>query len=87
MEFVNFIFDNTYHDKILIKVKGDTTIEELIDLYFKRKGKSNLIVDNFEYTYKLSDNSNCYEIELKNKKVSSKINYQRIKSPTKITSI
>ena len=51
MEFVNFIFDNTYHDKILIKAKGDTTIEELIDLYFKRKGKSNLIVDNFEYTY------------------------------------
>ena len=50
-EIYNFIFDNQINSKISISTKGKTTIEELINLYFKKKEKGNLIVNNFEKTY------------------------------------
>ena len=46
-----FIFSNTLGEDIVINVDKDTTIEELINMYFMRKGKGNLIINNIENTY------------------------------------
>jgi len=45
----NIIFKNA-KEKLVIKVKRNTTIKELIRQFFEKK-KSNLLVDNFEYLY------------------------------------
>ena len=46
----NVIFDNI-REQLLIKIDKNKTIKELIELYFEKKKKSNLLVDNFEYIY------------------------------------
>ena len=71
-----FIFDNQLNSTIIINVNRDTTVEELINLYFKKKEKGNLIVDNLEETYFIC---NAKMINYKNnkKKVSSFFDYQR----------
>ena len=84
------IFANTFKEITVPDIKpqklNNTEIQKItsyVDKYKEENGTypeniDNIkLKDNFEYTYKLSDNSNCYEIELKNKKVSSKINYQK----------
>ena len=47
---VNIIFNNSYK-KIALPVKTDTTIKELINKYFERMEKGNLIDENIENTY------------------------------------
>lgn len=84
------IFANTFKEITVPDIKpqklNNAEIQKItsyVDEYKEEKGTypeniNNIkLKDNFEYTYKVSDNSNCYEIELKNKKVSSKINYQK----------
>ena len=51
-------------------VDGKTTVQELIHLYFKRKGKENLIVNNVEKVYFIY-NSKILIYENNNEKVSS----------------
>ena len=46
-----FIFDNQFNSTTIINVNKDTTIEELINKYFQKKEKGNLIVNNLEETY------------------------------------
>ena len=46
-----FIFDNQFNSTTIINVNKDTTIEELINKYFKKKEKGNLIVNNLEETF------------------------------------
>ena len=46
----SFIFNNDF-ENILININEDTTVQELINEYFKRVGKANLIADNIEKTY------------------------------------
>ena len=46
----NVIFDNI-REQLLIYIDKNITIKELIELYFEKKKKSNLLVDNFEYIY------------------------------------
>ena len=46
----NIIFDNGL-ETIMIIIKKEKTIEELINEYFKKKEKSNLLIDNIENTY------------------------------------
>ena len=47
-KYFNIIFENFAGESIAISVEGKTTVQELIHLYFKRKGKENLIVNNLE---------------------------------------
>ena len=49
-DYYSIVF-KTVNEKLLITVKRNTTIKELIRQYFERKKKSNLLVDNFEYLY------------------------------------
>ena len=46
-----FLFKNSIGNKEILSVNGDTTIEELINKYFLRKEKGNLIINNIEKTY------------------------------------
>ena len=46
-----FIFKNSIGDIEYLSANGDTTIEELINKYFLRKEKGNLITNNIEKTY------------------------------------
>ena len=46
-----FIFRNSIGNTEILSVNGDTTIEELINKYFLRKEKGNLIINNIEKTY------------------------------------
>ena len=46
----NVIFDNI-SEQLLIVINKNKTIKELIEQYFEKKKKSNLLVDNFEYIY------------------------------------
>ena len=84
------IFANTFKEMTIPDIKpqklNNAEIQKItsyVDKYKEGNGTypenidSIKLKDNFEYTYKLSDNSNCYEIELKNKKISSKVNYQK----------
>ena len=48
--YYNVIFDNS-SEHLLISIEGKKTIKELIELYLKRKKKSNLLTDNFENLY------------------------------------
>ena len=72
MEFekYTFFFYNCLGEVLSINVDKDTTIEELINMYFMRKGKGNLIINNIENTYFLY---NALKLEYKNnkKKISS----------------
>ena len=49
-EYYNVIFDNI-NEQLLITIKKEETISELIKKYFEKKNKSNLLVDNFDYIY------------------------------------
>ena len=49
-DYYSIVF-KTVNEKLLINVKRNITIKELIRQYFERKKKSNLLVDNFEYLY------------------------------------
>ena len=49
--FYNCLFYNSLGERILIIVEEDCSIKELIHLYFQRKGKNNLFIDNIEKTY------------------------------------
>ena len=54
MEIINFyncIFQNNLGEQLSITVKWNCSIKELIHLYFKRKGKENLFINNLENTY------------------------------------
>ena len=46
----NIIFDNV-KEQLLIIINKKKTIKELIELYFEKKKKSNLLADNFEHIY------------------------------------
>ena len=68
-KFYNFVFENFSGENIVIPVEGKTTVQELIHLYFKRKGKENLIVNNLEEVYFIY-NSQFLNYENNNQKVS-----------------
>ena len=51
MATYNCIFRNNLGENLLIAVKWNCSIKELIHLYFKRKGKENLFINNLENTY------------------------------------
>ena len=54
MEIINFyncIFQNNLGEQLSITVKWNCSIKELIHMYFKRKGKENLFINNLENTY------------------------------------
>ena len=50
-ERVNFIFINSGNNTIIINVKKETTIQELINEYYERMEKGNLADENIEKTY------------------------------------
>ena len=50
MDICTIIFNNDL-EKILINIDKEKTIQELIEEYFKRIKKSNLIIDNIEKTF------------------------------------
>ena len=52
----NFIFKNLSGEILSITLSETNTIEELIHLYFKRKGKENLLTTNIENTYFVYNN-------------------------------
>ena len=52
----NCIFKNYIGETTVICAEGTTTIEELIHLYFKKKEKENLFIDNIEKTYFIYNN-------------------------------
>ena len=58
---VNVIFNNIYKN-IVLTVKSDTTIKELINEYYERMEKGNLIDENIEKTYFIY---NCESINYK----------------------
>ena len=51
INFYNCIFQNNLGEQLSITVKWNYSIKELIHLYFKRKGKENLFINNLENTY------------------------------------
>ena len=51
LEVYSFIFDNQLNSTVIINVDKNTTIEELINFYFQKKEKGNLIENNLEHTY------------------------------------
>ena len=46
-----FVFENDTGSRITINIEKNKTIEDLITLYFQRKEKQNLLVNNIENTY------------------------------------
>ena len=61
----NIYFVNTMGSLTLIQTNPNDTIEELINLYFKKKEKENLIINNIEQTYFIY---NTERIDYKNNK-------------------
>ena len=51
INFYNCIFLNHLGERLLITVNWNCSIKELIHLYFKRKGKENLFINNLENAY------------------------------------
>ena len=49
--FYNCVFHGSLGEKLVIIVEDSCTIKDLIHLYFKRKGKDNLFINNIEKTY------------------------------------
>ena len=47
----NCVFVNHLGERLLILVESNLSIKELIHLYFKKKGKENLFINNLENTY------------------------------------
>ena len=66
----NCIFDNYLNSRIVIKSSSEDKIYDLINLYFQRKEKSNLIVNNLERTYFIN-NGHLIDYENKEKTVGS----------------
>ena len=65
----SFIFNNDF-ENVIISVSEESTIQELINEYFKRVQKANLITDNIENTY---FSYNC-------KKITNKDYKEKVKS-------
>ena len=65
----NCIFKNYLGEKLVIPINGNCSIKELIQLYFKKKEKDNLFLDNIEHTYFIFNNQ--------------KINYQNNENKVK----
>ena len=65
----NCIFKNYLLEKLVIPINGNCSIKELIQLYFKKKEKDNLFLDNIEHTYFIFN--------------SQKINYQNNENKVK----
>ena len=65
----NCIFKNYLGEKLVIPINGNCSIKELIQLYFKKKEKDNLFLDNIEHTYFIFN--------------SQKINYQNNENKVK----
>ena len=61
----NCIFKNMLGETLVVKMDADNTIEELINSYFKKKEKENLIIENIENTYFIFNN---IKIDYKNNK-------------------
>jgi len=51
IKYYNCIFQNHLGENLLILANRDCTIKELIHLYYKKKEKENLFIDNLENTY------------------------------------
>ena len=54
-----FIFNNGY-SKIVLNVKKETKIQDLINQYFEKIQKGNLIEENFEKTYFIYNGESIY---------------------------
>ena len=65
----NCIFKNYLGEKLVIPINGNCSIKELIQLYFMKKEKDNLFLDNIEHTYFIFN--------------SQKINYQNNENKVK----
>ena len=63
----NCFFKNFLGEYITISVDEDCSIKELIHLYFKRKGKENIFIDNIEHTYFIYNAHNIDYINNENK--------------------
>ena len=72
--FYNCLFHNSLGETLVIMVKDSCTIKDLIHLYFKRKGKDNLFINNIEKTYFIY-NSNLINYEDNENTVSSLFSY------------
>ena len=72
--FYNCLFHNSLGETLVIMVKDSCTIKDLIHLYFKRKGKDNLFINNIEKTYFIY-NSTLINYEDNENTVSSLFTY------------
>ena len=54
----NVIFINSIGSETLITIKSNSTVEDLINLYLKKKEKENLMVDNIENIYFIYNGKN-----------------------------
>ena len=73
----NCIFKNL-GETTVICAEGTTTIEELIHLYFKKKEKENLFIDNIEKTYFIYNNQ---KIEYLNNKKEIMLLFKVVDNP------
>ena len=74
----NCIFKNYIGETTVICAEGTTTIEELIHLYFKKKEKENLFIDNIEKTYFIYNNQ---KIEYLNNKKEIMLLFKVVDNP------
>ena len=74
----NCIFKNYIGESSVICAEGTTTIEELIHLYFKKKEKENLFIDNIEKTYFIYNNQ---KIEYLNNKKEIMLLFKVVDNP------
>ena len=72
--FYNCLFHNSLGETLVIMVEDSCTIKDLIHLYFKRKGKDNLFINNIEKTYFIY-NSTLINYEDNENTVSSLFTY------------
>ena len=73
----NCIFKNYLGEKLVIPINGNCSIKELIQLYFMKKEKDNLFLDNIEHTYFIFNNQKINYQNNENKvKFFFSINYQ-----------
>ena len=72
--FYNCLFHNSLGETLVITVEDNCTIKDLIHLYFKRKGKDNLFINNIEKTYFIY-NSTLINYEDNENTVSSLFSY------------
>ena len=74
----NCIFKNYLGESTVICAEGATTIEELIHLFFKKKEKENLFINNIEKTYFIYNNQN---IEYLNNKKEITLLFKVVDNP------